>query len=224
MQELRMAYSLLITGGSAPSFLPPLVYERTVCCDSGYDTARELGLRPDIVVGDCDSTKYREEIIKLGFTPCSHEKDESDTELGLMRLSDQHHYDLIGGGGGRLDHLLALFALFRKYAFPRCWLTASDLILSLKKGTSILTLPLNCDISFFSLSDTVCVCCDSLVWPLDDYLLDASSMSLSNRTAASRLEIRSSGDFLARIPVDKAPFFFEANTANINTCWNFEES
>ena len=153
--------ALVVTGGLAPArvdWLPH--YDRTIACDSGYDTAMRLGLEVDEVVGDLDSTSFRKDLVASGIIPCSHDKDESDTELALMRLPE--------GASGH-------------FSFP------------LHSG---------CQVSFFCVGGEARIDCPGLVWPLDGFTLDASHVSLSNRTTGEVLEGECAGLAWVRLPLE----------------------
>jgi thiamine pyrophosphokinase len=66
-------------------------------------------------------------------------KDYTDTELSLRLLWDKgcDHIMIIGGGGGRIDHLFAIRALFERDPCPDRWVTASEDIYCLKSGTAV---------------------------------------------------------------------------------------
>ncbi len=82
-----------------------------IAADSGYDNACKLGLEDtvQIVVGDLDSVKVQvlPENLKVIRVPA--EKSESDAQLAVNILLEEHVTDVefIGGLGGRLDHTLA---------------------------------------------------------------------------------------------------------------------
>ncbi|MDR2136114.1 MAG: thiamine diphosphokinase [Treponema sp.] len=99
--------------------------------DSGLEAAEAAGLRPDWVLGDMDSLG---DLSRLDAYPPGRvlryraEKDCSDTELALRLLWEKGCGEvwLIGGGGGRLDHLLAIRALFERDPRPSRWITAAE--------------------------------------------------------------------------------------------------
>ena len=77
-----------------------------LCADAGYALARRLGLKPDAVIGDFDSSPAPE-----GETVFRHPVIKDDTDAILcaryaleMGVSD---FLIVGGLGGRLDHTLA---------------------------------------------------------------------------------------------------------------------
>ena len=85
-----------------------------VAADGGAEKARDLGWRPDVVVGDGDSlgpgglARLRAEGIALELAPVA--KDESDTELAVVAAVRRGaaRLTIVGAlGGPRLDHALA---------------------------------------------------------------------------------------------------------------------
>lgn len=76
-----------------------------ICADSGYSYAKELGIKPDVVIGDYDS---------LGFIPDSNseiftfpkEKDDTDLMLAIKEALNRgyKYIDIYGALGGRFDH------------------------------------------------------------------------------------------------------------------------
>lgn len=84
-----------------------------IAADSGLDLALALGVRVDLVVGDLDSastgalTRARDQGVTVNQFP--RDKDETDLALALDAARDSGATSVLvlGGGGGRLDHLLA---------------------------------------------------------------------------------------------------------------------
>lgn len=83
-----------------------------VAADSGLDTAETLGLGVDVVVGDMDSVSAaalrRAEATGTRIDRHPADKDATDLELALGAALDLGSDEIIilGGHGGRLDHLL----------------------------------------------------------------------------------------------------------------------
>ncbi len=111
-----MKTCLLISGGPldlsfAKDFLKNRNYDFAVAADAGFSACLELGIHPDLLVGDFDTfgrekiqsylsdPKYRIEIHRP-------EKDETDTELAFRRIREAGfcEVDVLGALGGRLDH------------------------------------------------------------------------------------------------------------------------
>ncbi len=113
-------------------------YDMIICCDGGLDRAAELGIRPDILLGDFDSAEHfslsdapggcegaqntsnEESVEDTGeaeLLVLPHEKDVTDTEAAVDLAYDRgaRVITIIGGLGGRLDHTLANLGLLAKY-------------------------------------------------------------------------------------------------------------
>lgn len=95
------------------------VREEDLCIavDGGYLYCRMLGITPDLIVGDMDSTdaQIKEEILGIKKTSpdrvmvLSTEKDDTDT-LAAIRLGLEKGYKLFrlyGAMGGRIEHTIA---------------------------------------------------------------------------------------------------------------------
>lgn len=115
--------ALVITGGYCNIELAkhqiPDDADLVIAADSGYDTARKLGITPDIAMGDFDSLKVRlPDGLETLRVAC--EKDVTDTMLACEYAKDSgcREIVIIGGTGGRIDHSLSnvfyLEELFRE--------------------------------------------------------------------------------------------------------------
>ena len=79
-----------------------------IAADAGYRTCRELGIVPDLLLGDFDSMEQPEDFADIHRSPV--EKDDTDTMLAVKTGLEQGcgEFYLYGGTGGRrLDHTLA---------------------------------------------------------------------------------------------------------------------
>ncbi|MDF2613593.1 MAG: thiamine pyrophosphokinae [Clostridia bacterium] len=95
-------------------------YDFIICADNGMKHARHLGVSPDLIVGDFDSTPLGDlQYFKDKNVPIealSPIKDETDTEIALDRAIERgaKQVDLYGGLGTRMDHSLANVHLLYK--------------------------------------------------------------------------------------------------------------
>jgi thiamine pyrophosphokinase len=165
--------------------------------------AEEAGVSVDVLLGDMDSLGER--LNRLDIDPervISHpaEKDETDTELGLRFLTEKgcSRRVLVGGGGGRLDHLLALVALFERSDYPDVWHTGTesvcafegDLALDGCKGQRISFFPLGCE--------QARMVTEGLKWPLDPLEWGRGDIGVSNEITSERMKVSlKSGRLLA---------------------------
>ncbi|MCJ7856796.1 thiamine diphosphokinase [Lachnospiraceae bacterium NSJ-143] len=84
-----------------------------VCCDAGMNHAKNLGLKPDVIVGDFDSADketisyFRNMGVVFKKYPCK--KDETDMELGIDAAIEAGCREIViaAGIGSRMDHTLA---------------------------------------------------------------------------------------------------------------------
>ncbi len=108
----RIKTALIITGGYCNVELAkrrlPVSVDLTIAADSGYATAKQLGVTPDITMGDFDS--YREVLPQgMNILRVACEKDVTDTMLACEYARDNgcKYITIIGGTGGRIDHSLS---------------------------------------------------------------------------------------------------------------------
>ncbi len=115
-------YTLVIAHGTIPSFkiVRSLVSgaRRIVCADGGANVAVRLGIRPDAIVGDCDSltAKTRKNLpsAEIIYRPSQYSTDlEKALDYCLERRI--RHIVIIGATGKRLDHTLSNMSIIRKY-------------------------------------------------------------------------------------------------------------
>jgi thiamine pyrophosphokinase len=158
-----------------------------LAADSGLTAAENAGVRPDWIVGDMDSLddpgrlkKYPSRRVRL-FRP---DKDYTDTELALNCLWEQGCREIwiLGGGGGRIDHLFAIRALFERNRPPNRWVTGAEDIRCLEPGESLsLKLVSGSIVSLFPLAAGPWEAESSgLKWPLKGLAWDRGSFGVSN--------------------------------------------
>ena len=208
---------IVITGGEGPT--PEALRkiakgaDMLVAADSGLVAAEEAGLGPDWVVGDMDSLgdparlgKYPAERV-IRYPP---EKDFTDTELAIALLREKGCDEiwLAGGGGGRTDHLFAIFSLFEREPSltdvrsaegppplepPDRWFTAREEIRCLREGRALdAALSPGSLVSVFPLGAGPWAAESSgLKWPLDGLAWERGGFGLSNVAVEGAFRIRS---------------------------------
>lgn len=91
-----------------------------IAADGGYTWLRDLGLTPDVLVGDFDSLGEVPDF--AGVVRLPKEKDDTDT-MAAVRLAMERGYRnfrLYGGTGGRFDHTLANLQILTWLARRQC--------------------------------------------------------------------------------------------------------
>ena len=123
--------AFIYTGGAVRTeFITehPKADDLTIAADSGYHTARALGERIDILLGDFDSIgdMPRDEGMEIRRVPA--EKDYTDTQLAVEIALDKGAEDIImiGGLSGRLDHTLSTLAILEDLHGRGVYATLTD--------------------------------------------------------------------------------------------------
>jgi thiamine pyrophosphokinase len=158
---------IVFTGGEGPKHCQPVLEEVfagratpfVAAADSGLLSAEAAGLKPDWIIGDMDSLEapdpgkvpdssageirdsadrlaaYRPE--QIFRYPAN--KDYTDTELAISLLREKgcRRIWIIGGGGGRIDHLFAIRSLFEREQPPERWITAQEDIRCLQSPATL---------------------------------------------------------------------------------------
>lgn len=190
---------MVITGGDCPDNQKlQELNARCDCCvaaDSGIQSALHASIRPDYLVGDMDSisnTAVLNDFPEHAVHTFPKDKDFTDTELALKIAREKGAESIIiaGGGGGRLDHELAVFFLFMKEYPPSEWHTANDTAILVEGNFSIQTEP-GKRLSFFPLSDQTRISAsDGLKWPLDGLDWSFGDHGISNVALREKVEIQ----------------------------------
>lgn len=202
---------IIFTGGNYPEkskvihFIEHLISDSIIiAADSGLNAAKDYGIKPDFFLGDMDSVSAEASAwfqgLKKKASPQNTEtfptdKDFSDTELALnkAKTSGADFIILIGGSGGRLDHLIGILELFKGENRPDLWLTEENLVCLIdskkRRNVRISNLPENSPLSVFPIFNTYRAekyKCKSkgLVWPLDNLDWEKGAVSLSNRQSS----------------------------------------
>lgn len=104
--------NIVIAGGRKPNknWLKFIVKDNDVyCADKGLEICIDSGFMPKILCGDFDSIKndYLDKIKKNDVEVYSYEKEKDDTDLQLLlkKISNKNPLIVTGIWGGRFDHL-----------------------------------------------------------------------------------------------------------------------
>ncbi len=187
---------LILTGGLFPRrntidgiINPDIV----IAADSGLDTAAKLGYECAYLIGDLDSVSGsaaaqfdNNRIIK--YAP---DKDFTDTELALKLAWDKgaDFTVVAGGGGGRLDHLLAVYSLFDRENAPDVWITDNSIVILIKKNYTMKGVHKKV-LSFFPVGNKECRARSvGLKWPLDNLKWNKGDFGISNLAITDTVNI-----------------------------------
>ena len=205
-----MKKCLVISGGDFFA-APRSLYDEAdfvIACDKGWEYAKRLGFKPDVVIGDFDSyggaegdTNAQEagtpapksplKIIKL-----SRDKDDSDT-LAAVKYAIEQGFDdftFICAMGGRFDHLFCniqtLSFIAARFGIARL-LSEKDEIIVIKDRSITISKKEGWSLSVFSLCDeSRGVTEEGTRWLLNGAIMQQSApYGLSNEWTADKAEI-----------------------------------
>ena len=111
-----MKRAFVFTGGE---IYPKYITERPgeedigIAADSGYNSAKDMGVRVDELIGDFDSLKggYPDDVPEILQVP--EKKDLTDTQLAVEKALEMGAYEIVivGSTSGRFDHALSTLAI-----------------------------------------------------------------------------------------------------------------
>jgi len=181
---------------------PPLL----VAVDGGLATCRKAGRKPDLYVGDGDSTRKRPRGIESIVFPRDKSFSDLSGALDELRRREVSMVAVAGMLGGRLDHewanLLELAAHARRFA---------GIVAPTPRATIAITVE-GCRVrevrgrtfSLFALNGKATVTLRGARWELRRHSLQPGSQGLSNRCKTEiDLEVHSGCVALALIPPER---------------------
>lgn len=191
-----MKRALLAIGGDGPDRAAMSLraghFDILAAADSGIDLLSSWGWKAELAVGDFDSVMNTS---LLDDCPTvirhSRDKDESDTELAIKELYKRGYPEitLAGGAGGRMDHLLAIWALFEKDERPLAWLCPGEALYYIERPTRFVCRDSG-RVSVFPLKNGARgMKSQGLLWPLDGLVWEAGDCGLSNIAPDGSFEI-----------------------------------
>jgi len=209
---------IIFTGGEGPQpeTLKRLVGDHltgafVVAADSGLAAAEDAGIKPGCVTGDMDSVNDARLEAYPADCVIRHkpDKDYTDTELALRIVVEKGCDEIwiIGGGGGRVDHLFAIRSLFERDVFPCRWITdTADMYCidaDTRRNTLFRRVEKDAPVSVFPLgSGPWEVESGGLKWPLKGLPWDRGFFGLSNVAPEGEFYIKTEkGRFLVILPL-----------------------
>jgi thiamine pyrophosphokinase len=179
LPQKKSIHIVIFTGGAYPEPSITCSYWKThdpgyvIAADSGLDTLQvytrffsgSTDFTPCRILGDFDSLADKNTLTRYPACIVGHfpsEKDWTDTELAF-----EHAYStaekkgltpfitLVGGDGGRTDHLLAIYDTFASVHHAHVWLLSAQMLYYIADGFSV-------EISGLKKTDTVSVARTSL--------------------------------------------------------------
>ena len=183
-------FSVLLGGTLTPTprLLSQVLGSQCIAADGGMAHAARLGLKPELWVGDFDSTSAQLEADyrHIARESYSADKDRTDGEIAIEAAIARgaRQLVLVGGLGGQTDHALGHMALLLSLA--RRSITAfatsgAEEAYPLIGGELIVPLPAGSRLSIIALTALEGLDISGVRWPLDQASIAAgSTRTLSN--------------------------------------------
>ncbi len=204
--------------GAAPLnpafFRMPEENDYVICADGGYDSLLPLGVCPDLVVGDFDSSAVKEgncsceEVVRL-----LPEKDDTDmlsaVKIALSRGWSEFYF--YGGLGGlRLDHTIAniqLLSYLLDHQARGTFFDGKTMVTMIENDELILPRDDSCYFSVFSFTGSCPdVTLEGVKYPLEHALITSSfPIGVSNEITASEAKVLNRGGKLLVMLAPKNP-------------------
>ena len=180
------------------------VYPILVAVDGGTNHCYEMGLRPDLIIGDFDSIAPHV-LEAFSDIPQKHyptDKDKTDLELAIETVYHPQIEKIcvFGALGGRADHTVGNLVLLSRYPGKVFFEDEKEILfvigkraeLAVRPGQIISLIPLNGPANGI---DT-----EGLKWPLKNGTLDKHFIGMCNEATASKVMISvKEGDLLCCI-------------------------
>ena len=172
-----------------------------IAADGGANTAKNLRLFPDVIIGDLDS--YRPTGNENAEVIHDTDQETNDLEKALLYAKKNHYSDItvFGATGERLDHTLKNLSVMKQFNNQFDTLLFKDQYSDIFLINSPFKkhLPVGTSISLFPLSGRVDgITTKGLKFPLtDEYLENGIRDGTSNQTVEKKVEIEfKNGDLL----------------------------
>lgn len=174
-----------------------------ICADGGYNHARKMGVKPNVLLGDFDSaTEYEEFSDRIEYPT---DKDFTDGELAVMYALDNGYEDImmLAMTGDRLDHSIADILLLQKCKKGvliddnnEIYLLKDSLKLKGRAGQTLSIIPIN--------GNACGLVTSGLEYPLNDEILHfGEARGISNVMLADECEIKIKSGMALVIKVEK---------------------
>ncbi len=202
-----MKRAFVYTGGEV---FPQYITERpegediVIAADSGYESAKKMGVKVDILIGDFDSLKggLPKDVPEILQVPVK--KDLTDTQLAVEKAVEMGAGEIfiIGSTSGRLDHTLSTLAILENLweRHKRGYIISGQNRISYIKNTNHIIL--RSDYKYFSLIATDIakgVSIEGAVYPLKNKTLDRKlQYAVSNQIEgnAALITVKKGGLFI----------------------------
>lgn len=190
-----MSKVIIVAGGDAPRELPGCDF--LIAADSGLDAVMDLGVIPDLVVGDFDSASptaldwYKDTGRPFEQHPAA--KDATDLQIAFDALDrfEPTSVDVFGVWGGRVDHSLTNVAVCCGYRTAPVVMRTDVELVHIVRGQKTLVANPGSTVSLIAWGGSAVVSIDDVEWPLTNAELSPfTSLGQSNLFLGESAEVQ----------------------------------
>jgi thiamine pyrophosphokinase len=189
---------LLLCNGEPPSKALARALSRQAdqvyAADGGANTARVLGVRPDVIVGDLDSiTSATRRYFSSARVVHVARQDNTDLEKALDEIAGQGRSDvmILGATGNRLDFTLANLAVLWKYIHALTITVRGDGWRALPvRGRAEIVAARGTTVSLIPFGICRGITLAGMKYPLRDGTMNVGEVGVSNVVAGSPCTVR----------------------------------
>ena len=195
--ELSRYSTVIVGNGEAPQGRIPLLFLQharfIVCCDGALDKLLQIGIKPNIVIGDCDSIS--EEKRQQFQDIIIEDKDEecNDLQKALKYCLRQQFgpVAVLGASGLRDDHQLANLSILNMYAEQLDLVMVSNygIFSFIDKGTTFTSIP-GQEVSVFSFDGQAVFSFEGLQYPVHNRRFSQLWEGSLNKALGERFTIK----------------------------------
>ena len=194
-------YSTVIVGnGETPQGEIPLLFlqraQFIVCCDGALDKLLQIGIKPNIVIGDCDSIseEKRQQFHNIIIEDQDEECNDLQKALKYCIKQQLGPVAVLGASGLRDDHQLANLSILNMYSARMDLIMVSNygLFSLISEDTTFVSLP-GQEVSVFSFDGQAVFSFDGLQYPVHNRRFSQLWEGSLNKALGERFTVRISG-------------------------------
>ncbi|MFZ2324725.1 MAG: thiamine diphosphokinase [Ignavibacteriaceae bacterium] len=198
---------IIIANGKSPTkktvqFFYNKGYTTIICADGGANSANEIGVTPDYIIGDLDSIKASTKKYFLKKSTIIKYKRQNDTDVEkCLKFAIKKKFDevaLLGVAGDRLDHTICNLGIVIKfYNKIKILLVAQNSFLIPTDKLLILNSKMGETISIYGFNEKTKITSKGLKYPLKNSSLPFGIReSTSNISTSSKVKLDVSGGII----------------------------
>ena len=199
-----MKKCIILANGKPPkksviTFFQKAGYNKLICADGGANSALQMGLFPDVIIGDLDSISAKALKEYKSVSKIIRLKRQNDTDVEkCLKYANSKNYDealLVGVSGKRLDHTFCNLGIVLKF-FSKINLSliAEDSFLKpYRRKIKLRTIPKE-TISIYGFNRKTKISSKGLKYPLKNVALPFGEReSTSNIATGNEVELKING-------------------------------